>query len=313
MTGCISGVAMKRVLLLLVLFVLVFPASLPARTWHVEKDGSGDCTKIQTCVDSAGNGDTVLVGPGSYFCELVKIDSKSDFVLKSRLGTAQTSITGDMFPCFWYLNVRGNSVIEGFTFVDCSAATGEGGALLIDSSSLTIRDNLFDCCAAGGIEGGNGHGGAIAIIGTSSGSIVKNTFYRCWAGTGGKGGALYVYSSPNLVIDRNIIAGCTGGGIWANVMPVIRCNDVWGNSPSNYLGLITDQTGINGNISSDPFFCNPNEAVFCRFLSKGDLKLRCDSPCANAPSCGQIGVFGIGCGPTSVSETSWGRIKVLFR
>jgi hypothetical protein len=40
--------------------------ALQARTWLVRQDESGDFTAIQPCIDSAGDGDTVLVGPGAY-------------------------------------------------------------------------------------------------------------------------------------------------------------------------------------------------------------------------------------------------------
>lgn len=37
-----------------------------ARTWRVEKDGSGDYQVIQDALDSAAPGDTILVGPGRF-------------------------------------------------------------------------------------------------------------------------------------------------------------------------------------------------------------------------------------------------------
>jgi len=46
--------------------LLLVPVSLPARTWVVQQDGSGDFTDIQSAVDAASVGDTVLVGPGRY-------------------------------------------------------------------------------------------------------------------------------------------------------------------------------------------------------------------------------------------------------
>jgi len=46
--------------------LLLVPATLLARTWVVQQDGTGDFTDIQSAVDAAGVGDTVLVGPGRY-------------------------------------------------------------------------------------------------------------------------------------------------------------------------------------------------------------------------------------------------------
>ena len=37
-----------------------------AKTWQVEKDGSGDYSIIQDAVDIAADGDTIIIGPGRY-------------------------------------------------------------------------------------------------------------------------------------------------------------------------------------------------------------------------------------------------------
>jgi len=41
-------------------------ASTDARTWYVEKDGSGDFTVIQDAVDAAASGDTIRIGAGRW-------------------------------------------------------------------------------------------------------------------------------------------------------------------------------------------------------------------------------------------------------
>ena len=39
-----------------------------------------------------------------------------------------------------------------------------------------------------------------------------------------------------------------------------------------------------------------------------------NSPCApSASTCGLIGALGVACGPTGISEISWGRLKALYR
>ena len=45
---------------------LLLSASVEARTWQVAKDGSGDFTVIQSAVDAAASGDTILIGPGRF-------------------------------------------------------------------------------------------------------------------------------------------------------------------------------------------------------------------------------------------------------
>ncbi len=49
-----------------ILILIVTAATATARTWHVERDGSGDFWIIQLAVDAAASGDTIMVGPGSY-------------------------------------------------------------------------------------------------------------------------------------------------------------------------------------------------------------------------------------------------------
>ena len=53
--------------LALVALVLVAAIQLcEARTWRVEKDGSGDYSIIYEAVDAAASGDTILIGPGRF-------------------------------------------------------------------------------------------------------------------------------------------------------------------------------------------------------------------------------------------------------
>jgi hypothetical protein len=45
---------------------LVAPVTLQARTWYVERDGSGDFAVIQDAVDAAASGDTIRIGRGRF-------------------------------------------------------------------------------------------------------------------------------------------------------------------------------------------------------------------------------------------------------
>jgi hypothetical protein len=78
----------------------------------------------------------------------------------------------------------------------------------------------------------------------------------------------------------------------------LRCCDVYGNEGGDWIGMIGDQFGLEGNICEDPLFCSAAGEIF---------SLHSDSPCAeeNNLECGQIGAFGIGCGvSTSVPEVA---------
>ena len=295
---------MKSWLLFLVCFVLLIPVASDARTWVVKKDGTGDCITIQACIDAAGDGDTVLVGPGVYAEEL-RIEDRSGLALISECGPAYTQFhEGGFFSTIFMRSVSSPSLIEGFTFAHSFTITGMGGAIDCGRCFITIIGNVMFDCAASTWEGGGGIGGAMHMLGVS-GTISGNTIYACLAGPGDVGGGIYVDRCPNLAIERNIIVSCRGGGIFGyNNVPFIFCNDVWNNTPSNYGGVISDQTGINGNISVNPLFCDP---------STWNLFLNCTSPCLNPSGCGRMGALPMGCGPTAVEQTTWGRIKSFFR
>ena len=97
---------------------------------------------------------------------------------------------------------------------------------------------------------------------------------------------------------------CSGGS-----SATLECSDLYGNAGGDWVGCIADQYGVNGNLSADPTFCDRNS---------GNFMLCENSPCApghhpQGEDCGLIGAFGVGCGPTAVEYTTWGRIKSMFR
>jgi len=51
---------------MILLTLIAVSISAHARTWTVEKDGSGDYEIIQDAIDASADGDTILVGPGRY-------------------------------------------------------------------------------------------------------------------------------------------------------------------------------------------------------------------------------------------------------
>ncbi len=60
---------MKRELSILFTLVLAFQVitgSTAAMTLYVDDDGTGNYTTIQSAVNAAVNGDTIIVNPGTY-------------------------------------------------------------------------------------------------------------------------------------------------------------------------------------------------------------------------------------------------------
>jgi hypothetical protein len=111
-----------------------------------------------------------------------------------------------------------------------------------------------------------------------------------------QGGGIWVCYRSHAILEDTIVASSTDGeGVYVYVdrthpsVVTLTCCDVFGNQDGNYGGDIEDQTGLNGNISESPVFCDP---------ATGNYRLTWGSPCLpENNSCQvQIGAFGLGCG-----------------
>lgn len=185
------------------------------------------------------------------------------------------------------------------------AGWGSIGGIGCKSPMLTIADCLIsDNWETVMGEGGSGLG-VYGSIGTVSGCTVVNNH-----GWNPDDAAVHIgdFSDPSDVyIERTIIALNEGSALECeNGSDVtVHCCDTYGNTHDNDLC----GTDLGGNFSEDPLFCGVEE---------GDYTLDGCSPClpGNDPhgiDCGLIGALGQGCGATPVEETSWGRIKSLYR
>ena len=165
-----------------------------------------------------------------------------------------------------------------------------GGAIMTFSenniSPLIANNLIYDNSAI--------VGGAAVLLNT--GRMINNTIVGNSASVpqipGGVGiaGGIYSESEPGLgqcEIINNIICNAKSGGGLCSVgsgEDFIAFNDVWNNVGGNYgvqnpqTGELisdgdADMTGINGNISEDPLFVNPQAR---------DFHLQMDSPCIDA-------------------------------
>jgi predicted outer membrane repeat protein len=82
----------------------------------------------------------------------------------------------------------------------------------------------------------------------------------------------------------------------------VRCCDFFGNLAGDWVGVIANQNGINGNFSADPLFCD---------RGNGDLRLAGNSLCLpgahGGVACGLVGALGEGCpGPQPRFDVAWG-------
>ena len=195
-----------------------------------------DQPTIQSAINVATFGDTVLVAPGTYF-ENINFAGKA-ITVTSESGPQVTIIDGgNANPVVTFTSGEGrDSVINGFTLQNGIAF--EGGGARVQGSSPTITNNVIrnnNACAGGGIgigfgspliqlntitgNGNNicsgGFGGGISIGGASSVEILDNVISD---NVNSDGGGISMFAAGTPIIKRNIIKGNNvggqGGGIW---------------------------------------------------------------------------------------------------
>lgn len=130
---------------------------------------------IQGALNAALNGDTVLVQPGTYTGVSLQFNGKA-IHLKSANGPSVTTIRGDLINPVFAL-ARGETratIIEGFTITE--GARRDGGGMLLNGTSPTVRGNIFTKNHATGVSGGGGGGAILVVTAPANPLILNNTF-----------------------------------------------------------------------------------------------------------------------------------------
>lgn len=300
---------MTRFLAAVSLLLLLIQSAMGI-TWHIFSDGVGDAPTIQSALNQSAWGDSILCAPGTYYENLAMVSGRT---LVSEEDPEVTILNGSNISHVIYCFSVKEAVISGFTIEDGRAELG--GGLYCEESSFLFQGNIVRQNTVVGTAYGAGiyttlcprgmtikenliydnHspyiGGGICCNGDDRSTIFGNTIY---GNTAPWGAGIITYNGSDILIERNIVVNNhTGKGVYvhSSATATILCNDVWFNTTANYHG--PDQTGINGNISVDPLFCDPN--LF-------DFHLDEESPClpGNHPDgsdCELIGALPGGCAP----------------
>jgi len=221
-----------------------------------------------TTVSEIGN--EILWG-GGIFCYGSSPTIKSNIIINNHgpvvinnQGMVISGSYGAGIGCFMSSAIITNNIIKN--------NSGFAGAVFVLGDDKICNNLIYDNSAL--------VGGGVILFG---GLLINNTIVGNDVniqGGGGLGGNVYIVGdnefSLSLMILNNIICNAkSGGGISGegNIdVSVMSFNNVWGNVGGNYLEM-SDQTGINGNISEDPLFVDAQAK---------DFHLQMDSPCIDA-------------------------------
>ncbi len=189
-----------------------------------------------------------------------------------------------------------------------NTAAGDGGGLFLSSSSAVV-----DSCVFYGNGAIAGSGGGVAAA--SSAPELRNcTISYNYSSAGGHGGNVYVGNGSDPSLARCIVSHSSAGeGIFGETSAVgasLACCDVFGNAGGDYGGTVADATGLDGNISADPLFCDATAAP-------PELTIAALSPCAAgaSPCGGLIGALPVACvrGPDLVvAGVLWSDARPAF-
>lgn len=214
-----------RTMTLIAGFGLIMTMALPLAaqsTIHVP----GDYTTIQSAINAASAGDTVLVAPGTY----IGPDNRNlnfygkALTLRSEQGPDVTIIDAQHLDrCFVFSSNEGlDTVVEGFTIrngaATIAAGTYDGGCIAAGPGAPTIRNCVITGCTAERNGGGLAAGG-----GTFIDSCTFTSNLAGWKGGGFYGSAViwntdFIYNEANDTYSNT----ADGGGAYLTAGSEVR-------------------------------------------------------------------------------------------
>lgn len=208
--------------------VITCPATPCSDGIGIEVEQTGSATLSLSNLKIIGDGDINIDDTGiwSYGSSKVTIANSSIYSSNSGVYVSQTS----------NLNISSSTIynnVDGITYLGNSTGT---------ISSTNVRNNTAD--------GVTIRGSAVVVVNNNVIYSNTNVGLRLWetSQTTGTGNTIY----SNLYTGHASGVFCSQSavlGTWTN-------NNVWNNANGNYgsdpVGLCTDKTGTNGNISVDP-------------------------------------------------------------
>jgi hypothetical protein len=245
-----------KILILTAILLVLFISILQGHIIYVPTDSS----TIQSGINGAVDGDTVMVLPGTYYEHDIDFLGKAITVMSNDpldpAVVASTVINANaQGRVFYFHNGEDTtSVLSGFTISGGYEANGGGIRCRLDSSP-TITRNVI----TGNIAGDSGGGmsvtaGACPII--AHNVITNNSVVNA----AGVGGGIFITTNCPLVVSNNVISGNSvpilgsGGGITSEFNSVPRITGCTITNNSAYFG-----GGLDINYGS---YCEVSNTIF---------------------------------------------------
>ncbi len=229
----------------------------PARTTSV----SGGGAALRNAVNTAENGDTLIVAAGTYSgsinisgkqIKLYGVNPDDPNVVARTIIDAAGSGQGFVFSG----GENNNTVIDGFTIINGGGDAIQGGAIFIDanSSPLIVNVDISDCNVT------NASGGAIYIGSASSPEFRNVNITNCSATM--NGGGVYISNNSSPIFKDCSIANCNaginGGAVYCRTLSnpqFINCSFT-NNSAADSAGAIFYDTSCTVKLNSCVFAGN---------------------------------------------------------
>ncbi|TFH47453.1 MAG: hypothetical protein E4G94_00010, partial [ANME-2 cluster archaeon] len=229
---CISRGILKHAILITALIISMTVAS--AATITVDDSGGADYTSIQSAVDNASAGDTIVVRSGNYY-ENVNI-TKQLTLQGVDTGVGRPIVDGRSIGNVIEISVN-EVTLENFIISNSSSSIGYGISIISDDNVLknnTISDNLWafylidsnNNTLNGNIIFNNSNG--IYLESSTQNVVSKNNIINHYIG-------IDLYGSEFNTITDNVVKLNTTLSNWAGIQISSSSNNtIYGNNITNY-------------------------------------------------------------------------------